>query len=288
MSRKEIEKRINEILKRQENFALLLEELQGVFLEELMSSYASVVFSNSAYETFFIEFNQKYHIEVVATLMNDIISVIESNEAYFKEELGLATIEPTVKNAILKEFGITSAYDMGDGFLKNVWQSTGVKESVRSYLTKTARNELLNTAKEELRTFVKGNGETMGVYERFYYRSEDYSPISIFDSYQKADRFAQNTYAEQFELQASIYVGGTIAGTRPFCLERNGKVFLKDEIQSWENLTFAGKPKNGYQPFEDLGGYRCRHHLSWISNATAMRLDKTIKINDENRLYREV
>ncbi len=286
MTPKQIQERINAILERQKDFAKMIQELQGILLEELLGNYVEIISNNSSFETTFNTFNNRYHLDVVNKLLEDVYFILNENENYFIEEVGVSKIEVVkVKETLLKEFGIVQN-EIGTGFFNNVFKSTLVKENVRAFLAKQGRNLSTSNVKDSLRDFVKGNGEIMGVYERFYYKSDDYNPQSIFDTYQKADRMAQNTYSEELGLDACMYLGGIIDSTRPFCLERNGKVFLRSEVESWKTLTFAGKPKTGYIPFEDAGGYRCRHHFAFISNATAMRLDKTLKINRNGKLYR--
>ena len=54
-------------------------------------------------------------------------------------------------------------------------------------------------------------------------------------------------------------------------------MYHEDEIKSWENLNFAGKPETGYNPIVDLGGYNCRHRLDWVSDQVAFRLRPELK-----------
>lgn len=56
-----------------------------------------------------------------------------------------------------------------------------------------------------------------------------------------------------------LFAGPIDAKTRPFCLERAGKVFRRAEIQTWDNGNLPG-------PSEIvLGGYNCRHQLVPVS-----------------------
>lgn len=288
MSKGLIESKIKQILKRQSEFALKLRDIQGVLLEEILTIYPYIVNSNDVYETMFIQFNNTYHLEVIQQLLNDVIWILDENESYFLSEAPETSkaVISDVKRELYKAFGITDALEMGNGYFRDVWQNTTVKTTVRDFIFKEQRNLTMTEAREALRKFVKGDGTEFGIYERFYNKSDDYNPTTIFDLYQKSDRVAQNVYAEQFKMQAAIYIGGLVDATRTFCKDRNGKVFIRSEVESWENLTFAGKPKVGYNPFEDLGGYRCRHHLGWISNNTALRLDKTLKQDANGVLYR--
>jgi hypothetical protein len=79
-------------------------------------------------------------------------------------------------------------------------------------------------------------------------------------------------YAERLGLKYAVYSGTLEEDSRPFCVARVNKVYSLGEIQSWRNLKFQGKPKIGYEPVYDCGGFNCRHHLSWISDEIAEKL----------------
>ncbi|HEY3387541.1 MAG TPA: hypothetical protein VGK46_13585, partial [Saprospiraceae bacterium] len=104
------------------------------------------------------------------------------------------------------------------------------------------------------------------------------------DPYVKVDRFIGKKYATALELTYAIYQGGTIGTSREFCIERNNKVFSRDEIAAFGTPQdefggytdkaageFQGKT-DPYEPFEDLGGYNCRHFLSFVSDELAFTL----------------
>lgn len=71
--------------------------------------------------------------------------------------------------------------------------------------------------------------------------------------------------SEDLGLELFLYVGPEDDITRPFCRERVGQIFTRDEIDGWDNGQ--GLPANVY-----LGGYNCRHHLRPITSELAKRL----------------
>jgi len=93
-----------------------------------------------------------------------------------------------------------------------------------------------------------------------------------FDLFMRIDRTAHLIYANELGLNWAIYSGTLETDSRPFCIERVNKVFNRDEIEGWRLLEWAGKPKIGYDPLTDCGGYNCRHHLSFISDGLAKKL----------------
>jgi len=61
-----------------------------------------------------------------------------------------------------------------------------------------------------------------------------------------------------------LYAGTEIKTSRDFCKKRNGIIYSREVIESWNPLQWEGKIP-GTDVKETLGGYRCRHHLSWLS-----------------------
>jgi hypothetical protein len=286
MNEEEIKARIKEILDRQQQFESQVRNLQNLLFEEILTSYVILVKSPEKFDALFYQFHNTYHLPVIQSLINDIQFILDSNIEHFSKEATDGRIIADVEKTLMLEFGFNLDGSMKqNGYFSDIAKDTTVKRDVRAVLLKELRNDFLNeNQKENIKNAIKGNESGYGIYEGFY-NKPDKTGYSIFDVYQKADRIAQNNFATDLNMQASIYVGGLIDGSRPFCKERNGKIYLRPEIEAWKDLSFQGKTKN-YNPFEDLGGYRCRHHLSWIGKSTAMRLDKTIKIDSTGNLYR--
>lgn len=282
----ELQSKILEILKRQQQTELAIKELQTLFYEELVSKW--VLITNIAkpleYEKFYTNFTEKYHKPIVQNIVNDLDFIFASNIEYFYK-LGL-----TAENArkLVKDISLQLGLKDGvieEGYFNDILKDTTIKKDVRSYIIKQSRNKALtNEVRAELKQVIQGFNGQLGLFEKFYTQT-DRVGSTIFDVYQRADRIAQQSFAESIGLQAAIYEGGLIGGSRDFCKERNGKIFLKSEIKKWSALDFQGKPKS-YDPMVDLGGYRCRHFWGWVGNETAMRLDPTLRSNKNRKLYR--
>ena len=284
----EIKARIEEILKKQAAFEKLVSGLQDDFLEAVLLQFKELVTDPESLDAFFVQFVRDYHVPVIEHLSKDLLSIIESNIAYFQGQTLIDDyIVQKLGDALRESFGFTASGEISQvGYLQDIVQDTSVKRTFRSQLIKLNPDSINKRTAKEIKDFIAGNDEKMGIWESFY-SATDSAGSSIFDSYQKADRIAQNVFSDELKLNAALYVGGVISGSRKFCKDRNGKVFLRSEIASWQTLEFSGKPKTGYNPFTDLGGYRCRHHLSWILDTTAMRLDKDLYLNENNQLLRK-
>jgi hypothetical protein len=293
LSRQQIKDRIDVISRRQSKLEKLVKGLQDSFFEEVLRNYDFIISSPKAYGQFFGQFNKDFHAPILRQLLEDLRFVIEDNGKYFMDESDVQGAEQKIKaveESLAVEFGISQTGTVAnEGYLADIITDTSVKRNFRAGLVKfgTQGQKLTPYRKKLLQRFIKGDEGSYGIWESFYAK-EDKAGGSIFDVYQKADRLAQNTFATELGMQAKMYVGGLMASSRDFCEQRNGKIFLDSEIQAWAKLEFQGKPKVGYVPEIDLGGYRCRHHLSALSNATAMRLDPTIKQDSKGVLYRAI
>jgi hypothetical protein len=104
-----------------------------------------------------------------------------------------------------------------------------------------------------------------------------------YDTYAQFDRATGSLYAVKLGLNAGIYSGTQVDSSRPFCAggkdsqsgivftSKIGRVFTREEIDSWAKLDFQGKPDN-YVPAEDCGGHNCQHKIDWISDNLAVKL----------------
>jgi hypothetical protein len=288
MTKEKIKERIDDILKSQSELEQMVIRMQDDFFNEVIVNYQSIATSQRSFNTFFRNFNQKYQAPIFQKILKDLLSLIESNVSYFKSESSVKNVDiASIRYSLSFQFGIS---DLGgiepQGYLSDLILDTSVRRNFRAGLMKfsqSGRNTRLDVKQIEM--FIKGDEKTYGIWESFYSK-EDKGSGSIFDVYQKADRMAQNQFSNSLGMQAQMYVGGLMTSSRTFCEERNGKIFLGSEIKDWSKLQFQGRPKTGYVPEIDLGGYKCRHHLSALSNATAMRLDPTIKEDSNGNLYR--
>lgn len=71
--------------------------------------------------------------------------------------------------------------------------------------------------------------------------------------------------ADDLGIELFLYAGPDDGVTRPFCQERVGQIFTREEIESWDNDQ--GLPADVY-----LGGYNCRHRLDPVSAELAEEL----------------
>lgn len=216
----------------------------------------------------FDEHTRESGIKVVETIVKGVTDVLALSGKYyglFTRPAELGTIMEGTKNQLADWLGITKRGGLVEnGYLNRLLRDETIRNNVRDATFKAvvAQKGFFQT-KKELREYIAGNKDKAGALQQ-YHRNYVYDTFSQVDRTQSkiiADKLKMNRYA--------IYEGGLIKTSRPFCRERNGKVFTEEEISKFDPPT--AKPPN-YNPFTDLGGYACRHHLNWIPEVLAFAL----------------
>lgn len=172
-----------------------------------------------------------------------------------------------------------------DGFLQRFVNDTTIREQIQQltmrYVTGQGKFSEFTT---KLRDFITGDGNVDGAYEK-YYRQFAY------DSYSEYDNAYNENIATSLEMRAFIYQGGLMENSRLFCEEHNNHVYTRDEAAEWSKWTpakaeyhdFGNEPDAnkvpgyiakfpGYQPLINLGGFNCRHYLTWITDDMAIEM----------------
>lgn len=285
MSEEELAKqRIAYIAKRQELLASAVTQIQAQLFEVVLLNLDAIMKDPATLEFWFNKFTKTTHAKVIQKFAVDIMQIGKLNEDYFKavaedvDAKDYKSIKKDVDQYLLDRFGLNaSGSAVPDGFIDSFVKDPRIKRTLKEFAYKTqSTGGGLDEFKSGFRDLIIGTDQRGGMLERHY-------QTFAYDTYQQADAAIQEQYAKRLDLMACLYLGGEISGTRKFCKDRNGKVFLRDEIEAWQSLSFAGKPAN-YNPFLDRGGYNCRHHLNYISNKMAMRRRSDLYIDDKGVL----
>ena len=179
------------------------------------------------------------------------------------------------------------------GYLATIAGDTTVARQVLTYAYAAQASGVgLNAYRDGLNSLVLGSGPAaangLGVVQTLYKNSgEDFA---------QADRMLHTIAAKELGLAAFLYQGGLIDTSRPFCVARNGRVFLdveiakfgtsKDAYGGYSNKKeglFNGKP-DPYTPAVDLGGYRCRHFLHALPAVVALSVRDDLAQDAKGRL----
>lgn len=221
----------------------------------------------------FKDFGKSGGIELVEIVVSGVMEVVNFNKRYFTILNDNPTILPIQKQVleIVKNWlGIEPNGKVSEtSYLNDLIENKEIKKQIKDISLKSVVGQKgWQDAKAEIENFVLTTEESEGVFRK-------YSRNYVYDLYAKTDRAVQETYKDSLKYRFAIYEGGLIKTSRKFCKERNGKIFHVSEIEDFSKSPDKPKMAN-YDPFIDLGGYACRHHLSWIPDSLAKAMGKNI------------
>lgn len=153
------------------------------------------------------------------------------------------------------------------GFFSRMRNDRSVFNKIRANLNFGLSAQIsIDAFKRQIRQLTLGTESQLGVIANF--QELTMQSGSATENY---DRFIQDEYSKALSLNYAIYQGGEIESSRPFCMERNGNVYAREEILNWQNEVWEGK-KTPHNIILDCGGYNCRHYYDWISYELAVQL----------------
>lgn len=219
----------------------------------------------SSLDNIFQNFGQQYGVAIASGIVQGVEQIFSFNTRYFSAFEGktkLIPIDNQVKESVRAWLGIDEDGAVRqNGYISSLIEDTTVRNQVRDFMMrKIVSGSGLSETRAEFKTAMVGNPDELGAMQK-YYRN------FVYDTYSQVDRTAAKITADKLNLGYAVYEGGLIETSRKFCKERNGKVFTREEIAEFDPPT-AKQP--GYNPFTDLGGYGCRHHLNWIPYTLAI------------------
>jgi hypothetical protein len=229
------------------------------------------------------------HRSVMAELVRELMRGSNLSKRYFRllaspqDRFDLAQ-ERALRYA-LQSWGIRindegKAVIQGGGFLNTLLEDNFLRKQVQSEAMRAVLGGgNFQDLKSRIRTIVRGAPGRTGAFERYY-------NVHAYDFLMQVDRKEMEEYAKSLKLQAFVYAGTTIGETRHFCREKVGEVFLVSETKKWKRQRWSGKPKNGYAPMRDLGGYNCRHVARFISNRRAAEKRDDLYVDDNGELQK--
>jgi hypothetical protein len=221
----------------------------------------------------FAAFQAKFKGTMLGSVLDWTSEIIGLNNDYFESFAAPAeTVAETARRLTLQRWGYNTGANsiIPGGYFESLFSNQQAAQKVAQLVNQAIiqKMPLKDFQKLFKQVFVGKPGE--GMLERYW-------STNSFDLFQRIDRTANLVYADKLGLNHAIYSGTLEEDSRPFCVTRVNKVFSRPEISKWSDLNFQGKPKIGYDPFVDCGGFNCRHHLSWISDGVAFHLRPELK-----------
>jgi len=221
----------------------------------------------------FKDFGKSGGVELVEVVVSGVMEIVNFNKRYFtllNDNPTILPIQNQVFELVKNWLGIEANGKIAEtSYLNDLIENKEVKRQIKDISLKAVVSQKgWQEAKAEVENYVLTTDESEGAFKK-------YSRNYVYDLYSKTDRAVQETYKDSLKYRFAIYEGGLIKTSRKFCREKNGKIFHVSEIEDFKNDPNKPKMPN-YDPFIDLGGYACRHHLSWIPDSLAKAMGKNI------------
>lgn len=225
----------------------------------------------------FSDFGKTENPLLMGQMIGGVMNVMDFNAKFYSNLAPKAKLLP-IKAKVLENvrgwLGIEVNATKPNGYLDTLVKAEQVKAQLKQSVMKMVYGqEGYDSTRKQLNKLIEGDRDGLGALQK-YHRNFSY------DLYSQIDRATAKTYADDLKFNFAIYEGGLIETSREFCKEHNGNVYHRTEIEEFDPKV-AKQPD--YNPFTDLGGYSCRHHLNWIpdSLAKALRPDVVKFINQK-------
>jgi len=212
------------------------------------------------------DWQTKYKGSMLGTVLDWAGRIFGANEAYFDSfEDVTESITDKARRLTLQRWGYDGEKLIPGGYFESLFNNQSIAQRTASLVNQAINQKM--SLKDFQRTFkaVFVGSVGQGMLERYW-------KTNSFDLYMRLDRQVNLLYADELGLDWAIYSGTLEEDSRAFCIARVNKVFDRAGIEAWKGLEWQGKPKIGYDPFTDVGGHNCRHHLSFISDGLAQTL----------------
>lgn len=244
------------------------------FGDKLQFDDKGVILNNAAnrlllqkIDVMFADWAKENNTQILNSLLYGVQGVLDFNKRYYSNFAGDAQLLPLRKKVVENMQGWLGIEGSGkakeNGYLSTLVSNGDVKNKLKDFAMRSIYGQQgYQVTKANLAQLIQGDKENLGALQK-YYRNFTY------DLYSQIDRATAETYANDLNFVFAIYEGGLIETSREFCKEHNGNVYHKTEIADFDPKV-AKQPN--YNPFTDLGGYGCRHHLNWIPNALALAM----------------
>lgn len=267
----------------------LFDMIMKQFVQYLVTEKGKIVSGSEnikltdALDKVFNDFRNKELVKVAATMVDDFAKVTALNENYyelFTSKKKFDDIRKEVREFIRVRIGLNPDNTIKtDGYLDKLISDNTLRNEIKNQTLKAVTGGLeFGLYQEQLRFKIEGATGIDGSLTR-------YLKTFAYDSYMQFDRTVNTVFADNLELTDFFYAGGLIETSRKFCIERNNKVFTKDEAKLWVNdkdlpRTLAEKKSGiitGYVPEIDMGRFNCRHMARFISRDLAKNYRPDLK-----------
>jgi hypothetical protein len=267
----------------------LLDQILAKFISQFIEDNGKITFDGStikltqALDKIINAFMGNQNMQIVRSYIGGLANIGELNYDYFKEVAGkrAADVRTGANDFMREQIGLSQNNTLvKNGFLDTFVNDPFLKSALKSYTIKAITGGMPQADfVRGLRNLIVTSNEGTGLLSRYY-------QTFAYDTMSQYDRAIGNQYRVRLDLRAGIYAGGLVEDSRDFCISKNNKVFTVEEMETdWPkdpDLLKTKKEKEtgiliGYNPLIDLGRWRCRHTINWISKELAIKLRPDLK-----------
>ncbi len=235
---------------------LLLNRLELTPEGTIKQSQANRAILGKTEDYFNKAFNQSGYYNTLGGFVGDIASVTAATEAYF--------------TTIIDSFSINTQYikslqQQTIGQIESLLANEGLEAMVKQPIMNILNQNINTGAKysdlvQQVKQFTIGDTEYVG-------KLKSYSGQIVTDTLFNFSRGLQESISQNSDLQFIVYLGGLVADSRDFCVERAGNYYHYKEVEQWASLDWAGQRQGTTEStiFIYAGGYRCMHQIIYVS-----------------------
>jgi hypothetical protein len=263
-------------------------DVKDGIIQETANNYRLMQVLDKTYKTASIVYNQTLLTQIVSTTAK-----LSSLSSKYFEVMMTGNIPARFESIVAKTEKLMNAYIgiQGEtlkkgGFLESYFSQNVLNTELKQLTAKAVTSNMdIREYTKILRDKITGTDAYKGGLEK---QVNQY----VTDLYQTYDMAYNKTIGNELGLTYFIYQGGLIDDSRDFCAAHNNKVWSIEEAQEWPTWTpadgeypagyevkakdiyavpsYLGYP--GYSALVNLGGYRCRHMLGWITDDIAFKM----------------
>ena len=232
----------------------------------------------SEIDTIFDNFARTYQNAIITGFGASLTELTSVTGGYF-EKMGVA--KRTVSNAASKlkfideSLGIKGGKIIKGSYLDRLALSQEVRQQLKNYVTSSIVGEKGYTSYVKgFKEMVVGKPGVDGALTSYY---KQYAH----DTYYQVESAKSAFLADQFGFDYFVYQGGLITTSREFCIKRSGKVFSREDAETWQCDPTLLRRKGvvgcdpSYNYASERGRWNCRHLLDWLGKEFAEDLGVT-------------
>lgn len=200
-------------------------------------------------------FLQSDYVKAVRNLMQEFDRQNELNAEYFKE------LDDYNQSSVLRTMQQTSKRQSANLLLGGAIDKEFYSPIIDTIVESVNTNAPFTETVQAIKVITQGGEHAGGrVVEG---RLARYAKQIAYDAMAVQDRSYGRQVADEQDYQFFQYTGGTIDDSRDFCIQRDGNVYHRNEIEEWATLSWDGKHRETTSGsiFVLLGGYQCKHTL---------------------------